>query len=220
MQARLRRYVTLAMLAACVLAVVFVVIIDRESQDEGSPTVVAAIEKFRREGYVDYIIHEKLVPGGEVAFYLQNRESNQPNVNADFVKKSSEVWSWSFGGSMAATNLHLGLTNEEARGTQFMFSYIHDTAGSPYGKSPFPMIYGIATNPDITRMTVKDASGMEKQAEMIEVERHFTLFYVFVDKEQGPLFDVIGYDAEGKVVHQDKVDETQMFEASAKEASK
>ncbi|WP_168122560.1 hypothetical protein [Paenibacillus sp. HB172176] len=220
MQARLRRFVTLAMLAACILAVVFVVIIDRETEDEGSPTVVAAIEKQYGDGYVDYLIREKLVSGGEVVFSIGDLESEQPLIEANYVKKNANGWVWGYGGGFGASNIRPGLTDEEARETAPYFEYFPDTEGSQFGNSPFPMIYGIVTNPEITRITAKDASGLEKQAEKIEVERNFSLFYVFVDKEQGPLFDVIGYDADGKVLHQEKLDRTQMFDAETGQSAR
>ena len=46
-------------------------------------------------------------------------------------------------------------------------------------------------------------TGLEKQAEIIEVERNFKLFYVFVDKAQGTKFDIIGYAADGSIKHKE-----------------
>ncbi|WP_141680346.1 hypothetical protein [Bacillus sp. FJAT-26390] len=65
-------------------------------------------------------------------------------------------------------------------------------------------------------MTAKDkVTGLEKQAELIEVERNFRLCYVFADKKQGMKFDIIGYSADGSVLHQETNDESLPYQANA-----
>jgi len=185
------------------------------SSSDASITAIAAIEKVRGAGFVSYMIHEHLVPGGEVAFFIRNMPNDQIDINAEYVKKTSKGWNWGYGGGFGATNVRMGLSNTEARKETFRVEYFPSTAGSSFGSSPFPMFYGVVLNPDITRMTVKDyLTGLEKQAEIIEVERNFKLFYTFVDQAQGTKFDVIGYAADGTVIHKETTDESHSFQGS------
>ena len=178
------------------------------SNSDSSPTVIAAIEKQRGSGYVSYMIHEYAVSDGEVAFFLRNMPNNWINIGAEYVNRTSKGWRWGFGGSFGASNIRLGLNDTEARKETFHAEYFPSTEGSGFGSSPFPMYYGVIVNPDITRITVKDKmTGLEKQAEIIAVERNFKLFYVLFDKAQGKKFDIIGYSADGSIKHKETTDE-------------
>ncbi|AJY76489.1 hypothetical protein [Paenibacillus beijingensis] len=161
------------------------------------------------------MIHEHVVPDGEVAFFIRNMPNDRINIGAEYVKKTSKGWNLRFGGGFGASNVTLGLSDTEARKETFHAEYFFSTEGSSYGRSPFPMFYGVVLNPDITRMTVKDyMTGLEKQAELIEVERNFRLFYVFVDKAQGTKFDIMGYAADGTIKHKETTDESLPFQVS------
>ena len=179
------------------------------SSSDSSPTVIAAIEKQRGSGYVSYMIHEYAVSNGEVAFFLRNMPNGWINIGAEYVNKTSKGWRWGIGGSFGASNIRLGLNDTEARKETFHAVYFPSSEGSGFGSSPFPMYYGVVINPDITRISVKDnMTGLEKQAEIITVERNLRLFYVFVDKAQGTKFDIIGYAVDGSIKHKETTDES------------
>lgn len=209
----MRRRVYLVPLLAAAVVIGGYITISNGSTDS-SPTAIAAIEKQRGSGYVSYMIHEHFVPDGEVAFFLRYMPNNQINIGAEYVKKMSKGWNWGFGGSFSSSNVRLGLNDTEARKETFHVEYFPSTEGS-YGNSPFPMFYGVVLNPDITRITVKDnMTGLEKQAEVIEVERNLKLFYVFVDKAQGTKFDIIGYAVDGSIKHKETTDESLPFQVN------
>lgn len=208
---RRRLYLVLLLAATVVVGVYFKV---ANSSTDSSPTAIAAIEKQRDSGYVSYMIHEHVVPNGEVAFFLRNMPNEQINIGAEYIKKTSKGWNRGFGGGIGASKDWLGLTDTEARKKTFHAGYLPSTEGS-YGSSPFPMFYGVVLNPDITRITVKDyMTGLEKQAEIIEVEQNFKLFYVFVDKAQGTKFDIIGYTVDGSIKHKVTTDESLAFQVN------
>jgi hypothetical protein len=207
----MRRGVYVVLISLAIAVIGFYVYTKAANGTNSSPTITAAIEKQRGEGTVSYLIHEHAVPDGVVAFFLRNMPNHGINVGAEYVRKTSNGWKWGYGGSFGASNVQLGLTDTDARKETFHAEYFLSTEGTEFGKTPFPMIYGVVLNPDINRMTVKDyLTGLEKQAEIVELERNFKLFYVFVDKTQGMKFDITGYAKDGEVVHKEISDKSQL----------
>ncbi|MCQ6559416.1 hypothetical protein [Paenibacillus mendelii] len=197
----------LLLLLAAAAVVGFILYQDITSNDDidSSPTVVAAIEKQRGPGHVSYMIHEHAVPDGQVAFFIRNMPSDGIHIGAEYIKKTPNGWKWGYGGEFGRSNYELGLTDTEARREMFEPMYFSSTEGTEFD-SPFPMVFGIVIHPDIRRMTAKDyLTGLEKQAELIEVERNFKLFYVFLDRNQGTKFDITGYTADGSVLHKETI---------------
>lgn len=120
---------------------------------------------------------------------------------------SAKGWLWEDGGNFSDSNIRRGLSDKEVKDKGFYVDYLSGKGSSIYGSSPFPMIYGIALNPEISRITVKDyKTDLEKQAEIVTVEPNFRLFYVFVDKAQGTQFDITGYTKDGRTLQRTKID--------------
>ncbi|MGG4045999.1 hypothetical protein [Paenibacillus favisporus] len=205
------RLIMLLVLAAVILVVIYAFegklfgLQDKEA--EGSPTVVEAIEKIRGEEYVSYMIDERPVADGEVAFFLRKTPSGGYTIAAEYVRKFEKGWKWGYGGSFGASNYHPGLSDAEALKEGFYAVYLPGTEGTEFGNSPFPMYYGIALHPDISRIVVKDPTGYEKQAQIIPIEQNFKLFYVFLDASQGTKFEITGYDQSGNIIQQVTQDE-------------
>lgn len=206
------RLIMLLVLAAVILVVIYAfegkLFGLQDKKAEGSPTVVEAIEKIRGEGYVSYMIDERPVADGEVAFFLRKTPSGGYTIAAEYVRKFEKGWKWGYGGSFGASNYHPGLSDAEARKEGFYAMYLPGTEGTEFGSSPFPMYYGIAPHPDISRIVVKDPTGYEKQAQIVSVEQNFKLFYVFMDASQGTKFEITGYDRSGNIIHQVTQDES------------
>lgn len=170
-----------------------------------SDTVVEAIEKARDVGYVNYIIHEHPVQDGVVVFFLRNMNDGQISVNSEYVRRTRQGWIWGYGGGFSGSNVRLDLTEEEARKESFQSAFFHSTEGTEFD-SPFPMIYGVILNPDITRIVIKDyVKKLERQANIVEVNRNFKLFYLLL--EQGGKFDITAYEEDGKVIKVELIDE-------------
>lgn len=194
----------MALFTALVLIGGYISYVRVSSNDDSSPTAIAAIEKQHGSGFISYLIHEHPVRDGEVAFFNREINDGQIVIGFEYIRKTSRGWKSGYGGAFGASNYRLGLTDGEARQEDFHAIHVPSTEGSEFGSSPFPMIYGVALHPDITRITVEDKkTGLERQAQMIEVERNFKLFYVFVDESQGEKFDITGYAADGSVVHEE-----------------
>jgi hypothetical protein len=164
--------------------------------DEPSKTVVEAIEKQRGLGSVDYIMQQHPVSQGEVIFYLSNINDDQIVVSTEYVRKTWRGWKWIYGGGHSGSNIQLNSKLPSRNG--FSYQYIRSTEGTEIGSSPFPMIYGVILDPDITRIVVKDyMSGLDRQAKIIEIKDRFKLYYSFLDEPQGKKFEIIGYSQEG-----------------------
>jgi hypothetical protein len=176
-------------------------------EDDSSKSIVEAIEKARGDNYVNYIIHQQPVNNGMMVFFLRNFNDGQIQVSSGFVKKTRQGWKWSYGGSFGATNVRLDLSPEEAKGESFYSSYFPSTTGTEYD-SPFPMIYGVILNPDISRIVVRDyITGLERQTDVVEINKHFKLFYVLIDDAQGKNFDIIAYDHDGGILRTETIDQ-------------
>lgn len=175
--------------------------------DGSSKTIVDAIDKARGDNHVNYIIHQHPVNNGVVVFFLREFDDGQIHVASEFVKKTWKGWKWGYGGSFGSSNIRLDLTVEEAMEETFYSSYFRSTMGTEF-TSPFPMIYGVILNPDIARVVVKDyKTGLERQTKVVEVNRHFKLFYELIDDAQGNKFDIIAYDHVGEIIRRETIDE-------------
>lgn len=177
-------------------------------EDDSSPTIVEAIEKARDDNYVSYIIREVAFKDGVVVFFIRKTQDNSIQIVSEYVKKTGKGWKWGVGGGHSGSNLRLNSTDAEAHKQSFTYQYFPITEGTEFGKSPFPMIFGVVLNPDISRMVVKDSNrGLERQAEIVEVNKNFKLYYVFLDQIQGLKFDITGYNGEGLPIDTQSIDE-------------
>ncbi|WP_152619540.1 hypothetical protein [Cohnella kolymensis] len=93
--------------------------------------------------------------------------------------------------------------------------YLPSTEGTEFGDSPFPMQFGYVQHPQESRIVIRDkATGLSKQAKIVEISRDFKLFYVFLDKSQGQQFEITTYNADGKMIRQESIDESLLSNAS------
>jgi hypothetical protein len=138
-------------------------------------------------------------------------------IASEYVKKTRSGWKWVTGGGHSGSNLRLDLTDAEASKQSLTNVYFPSTDGTGFGKSPFPMIFGVVLNPEISRMVIKDSNQrLERQAEIVEVNKNFKLYYVFLDPNQGKKFDITGYNESGTVVKAEAIDESVNFSAGTK----
>jgi hypothetical protein len=215
---RMKKIQVIILILVIMLLVLFTFMLGKRylHDDESSATIVEAIEKVRGDGYVSYFIHEVPFKDGTVVFFLRYMKNNQPQLASEYVKRTRKGWKWGFGGAHSGSNLSLNLTDAEASKLTFTEQYFPSTEGTMFGKSPFPMLFGAILNGKITTLSVKDhRTGLEKQAEIVEVNDNFKLYYVFLDQRQGTKFDIMGKDGSGKILAQQTIDESNRSSGSA-----
>ncbi|OMF25817.1 hypothetical protein BK133_21080 [Paenibacillus sp. FSL H8-0548] len=122
------------------------------------------------------------------------------NLGAEYVKLTTRGWTWVNGGSFGSSDIVLGLETDKARSVSLKAQYLEKGNERTGVDSPLPLIYGVVQSPDITRISIQDnTAGITRQATIIEVEKHFKLFYVFVDEIKGEQFDILGYRPDGSI---------------------
>ncbi|WP_199618350.1 hypothetical protein [Paenibacillus alkalitolerans] len=174
------------------MAVLVVGFIFIKSSYESSETVIEAIERVR--GPISEIIYSHETDNGVVVFYHRqpsNRESKYIGLSSEYVAKTLTGWKWVFGG---------GHTETESWEVQdgFTAQYFPGTDGTEFGRSPFPMIFGAANADQVTSVYVKGyENDYFKKAELVHINDKEKIWFVFVDKNAGDRFIVIGYDDKG-----------------------
>jgi hypothetical protein len=173
------------------------------SEDGSSETIVEAIEKVREESYVSYIIHQEPVEGGVVVFYRRDTKDGIVDVSAEFVRKTRSGWKWGFGGGFSTS------TDNDYH------AYFPSTEGSEFGDSPFPMLFGVVVNPEASRVVIKDkVRGLQRQAKLVEVNRKFKLYFVFLDKSEGKKFEITSYNDNEQIIRRESIDESLTSQSS------
>lgn len=201
----MKKFLIISLLIIAGLGIYFT--INRTNDNEYSTTAVEAINKYRGENSVNYIIHEHQVKDGEIVFYLRNINNGQIVVSYEYVRKTKRGWKWVYGGGHSGSGLSLNNPGDFL-GESLSYQFTRDLSDTEIGDNPFPMIYGIILNPDISRVVVKDYKNeMEKQATIINIRDKFNLYYVFLDPNQGEKFDIITYSADGKELYTKTIDE-------------
>ncbi|QGQ99495.1 hypothetical protein EHS13_33870 [Paenibacillus psychroresistens] len=157
-----------------------------------SGTAIDEIE--RKRGSIGELLEEREVRDGEVVFYMRQEGERAPVLSADYVNKSFLGWKWAVGGGHS---LPAASGNE----TAWSFQYMDATKGSFFNHSPFPLVFGTVNNPAITAVTIKSVkTGQETIADLITSKSNITLWYAFIEEEQGKAFDLTGLAKSGETV--------------------
>lgn len=177
------------------------------SNNNYSKTAIDAINKYRGEDSVNYLIHEHQVEDGELIFYLRNINDGQIVVSFEYVMKTNKGWKWVNGGGHSGSGVSLDNPND-ALGKPITNQFAGDLRNVEDGDQSFSMIYGIILRPNISRIVIKDyINGMEKQARIIHIRDKFNLYYVLLDSNQGQKFDIVAYSIDGKELYRETINE-------------
>jgi hypothetical protein len=181
-----------------------------------SNTPIEAIEK-SRGNHVDDIVLQKDIENGQVVFYLRNINNGQQFVSAEFVKKTLLGWKWVYGGGHSLPN-YTGSNQKVTLDESWSYQYFPSTKGSEFGKSPFPMLFGVIKNSDITSVIVQDQRIVrEQKAEIVKTNSTLRFWYVFVTEEQGRKFTISARSTDGKEVSVKSINEENNSRSSTKD---
>jgi len=170
-------------------------------------TPIESINKARGKNFVDYVIHEQSVLDGEIIFFLRKINDDQIVVSYEYVRKTWRGWKWIYGGGHSGSGMSL-IEPSEVLGEPITYHFSNDQSHTEIGKTPFPMLHGIILNHDIKRVVVKDyKSGLERQAQIINIRDNFNLYFLFIDSNQGKKFDIITYNISGQKIYTKTIDE-------------
>lgn len=127
------------------------------------------------------IYHFEIVKDGVVVFYKY-----QNNLNAGFIRNTSDGWKWVFGGGSASIEPEDGLswcaTNDE------------DT--------PLYYSYGIIRNPDIEQVRTKSNNNNEKHAKITTTDEGVKIWFTFYENPIDSPFDITGLSRTGEILYQ------------------
>lgn len=204
----------IVLITACILlaaiGVVFYIV-----EKNASVTPVAAIEKVRN-GHVDEMVLQKEIGRGQVILYLRNINENQQIVSAEYVKKTFTGWKWVYGGGHSMPKPYAGPTGNVKVDDSWSYQYFPSTEGTQFGKSPFPMLFGVINHADIQAIAVKDLNtNQEVMAKIVNTKGATRFWYVFVTEEQGRKFMLTARTNEGKVVNEKMIDEAMNNQTNA-----
>ncbi len=192
------------LIIVCIVCVIIGFLLNLEKNSFKS--AIEAIEESRGT-HIDYLVLQKDIDNGRVVFYLRNINDGQQVVSAEFVRKTILGWKWVFGGGHSAPK-YTGTDQEMKVDESWSYQYLPSTEGSEFGKSPFPMLFGLIKNQDITSIVVRDLMNFEEQeAEIVQTNSSVRLWYVFVTEKQGGKFTITANSKDGKKVSVKNIDE-------------
>ncbi|WP_429161489.1 hypothetical protein [Desulfitispora alkaliphila] len=150
---------------------------------------------------VDRVIHVLEMDRGVVVFHVKYSSTNKdrPIIQAEFVKKTYAGWKWVFGGG------HSPIYNVKEDpvmefGESWSAQYLPSTEGTEFGKSPFPMIFGMINNDEIDNIiSINLNTEKEYTATIIKGDHDFYVWYVFIEGKEED-FKIIAKNMDGKVL--------------------
>jgi len=164
-----------------------------------SNTVVGAINKGMNVvslGPVN-IVKEVPVNDGEVVFYTRNLNDNGIALDIRFVKKTFDRWKvTNYGGEMGGGSIAYHPSERAIKGMPILQMYLPKTNGVNLN----PMIIGTIADPNISKIIIKDESGLEREPNVFNVNDTFRIFYQFVSGKAGNPYNIIAYNSEGTVI--------------------
>jgi hypothetical protein len=177
--------------------------------EQGSAkTAVEAIEK-SRGFHMDDIVLQKDIEDGQVVFYLRKINDGQQVVSAEYVKKTLLGWKWVYGGGHSLPN-YQGSNPDMIKEESWSAQYFPSTRSTEFGKSPFPMLFGVVKDSDINSIAVRDLKNLKEQkAEIVQTNGSLRFWYVFVTEQQGGKFAISAMSKDGTAVSAKTIDEAQ-----------
>lgn len=159
-------------------------------------TAIDAIEKSRGI-HVGDILLQKDIDNGQVVFYLRKINDDRQIVSAEFVKKTILGWKWVYGGGHSIP-IYTGADQEIKVDKSWSYQYLPSTIGTEFGKSPFPMLFGVIQNSDVTSIIVRNLSSYDEQnAEIVKVNNSLRFWFCFIKEKHGRKFTISAISNKG-----------------------
>lgn len=127
------------------------------------------------------IYHFEIVKDGVVVFYKY-----QNDLNAGFIRNTSDCWKWVFGGGSASIEPEDGLS----------WCVINDE------HTPLYYSYGIIRNPDIEQVRTEFNNGNEQKTKIITIDDGVKIWFNIYNNPIDSPFNVIGLSKDGKILYQ------------------
>lgn len=185
----------------------------------GSNTAIGAINKNLGNmglGPVNYVVKELPVNGGELVFYIRNFNNGRIDFDIRFVKKTFGGWKITrYGGNMGSPSIAYHPSERAIKDMPILQMYLPKRKGVNLN----PIIVGTIADPNMSRIVIKNKSGLERQANIIKVNDTFKIFYQFVSEKEGKSYEILAYDSKGTVIKKMGLDTIPMSSSSTKKVS-
>ncbi|MHB8127289.1 MAG: hypothetical protein ACYDEJ_17030 [Desulfitobacteriaceae bacterium] len=152
------------------------------SSQNGEKTIEEAIEKTGRRG--SSIIYQEEVNGGIVVF-TKRTTGDAYVIDSGFIKKGLLGWKWIWGGGYSG----------------YYGQYFQAISGTP-----FPMLFGDINNEQITKVNIKDVEHNNSKEAKIVGNCNDRIWFTFLNKYDGPSFEIITLSQTGKVLDSKNID--------------
>ncbi|WP_314588561.1 hypothetical protein [Paenibacillus terrigena] len=147
-------------------------------------------------------IYEEIdVPKGRLIFY-----SRGSSINADFVKKSWNGWKWGYGGGhtipvykqQAGKYEHVDFSSQYFSSIRGMGMYM-----------PYPMLFGVITNPDVAYISVlsKQTGDNFRTAILSNGRDPYRIWFLLLDEVQGKQFEISAVSSKHQILDVVELDE-------------
>jgi hypothetical protein len=146
------------------------------NSNQGDKTIEGAIEKTGRRG--NKVIYQEKVNGGVVVF-TKRITGNANTIDAGYVKKGLLGWKWIWGGGFSG----------------YSGQYFQAVSGTP-----FPMLIGDINNEQTAAVKIIDTEHKNSKETKIVGSGNDRVWFTFLDKSDGPAFEIITYSNSGNVL--------------------
>lgn len=151
------------------------------NSNKGETTVEGAIVK---AGSTGKVIYQENVNGGVVVF-IKRLTGNTTTFDASYIKKSFIGWKWVWGGEFSG----------------YSGQYFQQVSGTP-----FPMLFGHINNDQIAEVKLTDTEHHNSKDAKIVGNNDDKIWFVFVNKSDGPVFKIDELSNTGKVLDSKSID--------------
>lgn len=146
------------------------------NSNRGEKTIEGAIEKARRGG--SNVVYQENVNNGVVVF-TKRVTGNVNTIEANYVKKGLLGWKWVWGGGFSG----------------YSGQYFQAVSGTP-----FPMLIGNVNNEQIAVIKITDTEHKNSKDAKIVGNGYDRIWFTFLDKPEGPVFEIVTLSKTGKVL--------------------
>lgn len=130
----------------------------------------------------DEILHIEVIKDGVQVFYV-----NQSDLNAGFIRNTSDGWKWIIGEGSVSLQAYEGLS----------------WLASNNNNNPSYYIFGVISNSDITQVKTKKPDGtQEETAKIVVTKEGIRLWFIHYDQPVNAPMDVIGLSKDGEILYQ------------------
>ena len=158
--------------------------------NKGVATVTEAIEQSGRNVYG--VLYQENTSNGAVVFFKSKLLDNSYSLNAGYVKKGLLGWKWVWGGGCS----------------EGYKQYFPDVSGTP-----FPLFYGGITDGEINNIEIRDKEQNYIQTAKIEGIGSDRIWFAFLNKSDGPDFNIVYLSDKGEVIKSESINVTETSHA-------